>query len=357
MRPSKKGHRAKDPTAALFSGRLDDDEFDARQSFGQRQRHHQKNKTAKTALQRQSADGAEEDLLQLPVGRVLQVHSASCDVESDQSVWRCITRKTLASLGATRLVVGDAVRFSLTPGTGPFTGVIEHLEPRRTILSRADVRSGNGEIVGQIPIIANADNMLIVTTVLMPRVKWGLVDRMIVAAKSGGLRPIVCLNKVDLARHVAKGMSPAQVVDAFAEADEVLGYYQRIGIDVLRCSAIDQTGLEELSAALKGRVTVLAGHSGVGKSSLIRSIEPSLDIRVGAISNFHQKGTHTTTSARWHPLSQGGAVIDTPGVKLFGIWNVTADDLPGYFPDLPDAPEWRRASYERILSSLSPGIR
>ena len=100
---------------------------------------------------------------------------------------------------------------------------------------------------------------------------------------------------------------------------------------------------------------MLAGHSGVGKSSLIRAIQPHLDLRIGAISGFNDKGRHTTTSARWYPLEFGGSVIDTPGVKLFGLWNVTRENLINYFPDVESdvAPEWRVESFKRIELTLA----
>ena len=112
--------------------------------------------------------------------------------------------------------------------------------------------------------------------------------------------------------------------------------------------------IDALRDLLRKKETVLAGHSGVGKSSLLRAVQPTLDIRVGEVSAFTQKGRHTTTSAQRHDLDVGGAVIDTPGVKLFGLWNVTRANVLEYFPDVEagTAPEWRVASYERILESL-----
>src|SRR6185312_6414173 len=102
------------------------------------------------------------------------------------------------------------------------------------------------------------------------------------------------------------------------------------------------------------RTTVLAGHSGVGKSTLINAIEPALDLRIGAISNYTGKGRHTTTSARRYPLTIGGAVIDTPGVKMFGLWGVSRENLPEFYPDVAagNAPPWRQENFERILESL-----
>jgi ribosome biogenesis GTPase len=140
-------------------------------------------------------------------------------------------------------------------------------------------------------------------------------------------------------------------------AQEALRHYSSLGIRTLQTSVPRGVGLEELREVLRGRTTVLAGHSGVGKSSLIRALEPTLDIRIGAISGYTGKGRHTTTSARRYALSFGGYVIDTPGVKLFGLWGLSEQNLLEYFPDVSggSAPPWRQASYQRILQSLATG--
>jgi ribosome biogenesis GTPase len=138
------------------------------------------------------------------------------------------------------------------------------------------------------------------------------------------------------------------------DARAVLHHYASLSIATLETSVTRRTGLDELRDALTGRVTVLAGHSGVGKSSLIKAIQPSLDLRIGEVSAYTSKGRHTTTFARRYPLDGGGHVVDTPGVKLFGVWNVPRDRLIEFFPDVACgvAPEWRRESYQRILGSL-----
>ena len=189
--------------------------------------------------------------------------------------------------------------------------------------------------------------MLIVASVRHPAVKWGIVDRMLVAARSGGLVPIIDLNKIDLLQTEGE---PEPEVDA----DEAMDHYLSMGIQVLKSSVDLNVGIDELRDMLTGRVTVLAGHSGVGKSSLIRAVQPSIDIRVGEVSEFTAKGRHTTTSAKHYVLDGGGAVVDTPGVKQFGLWNITADSLEQYFPDVEagTAPAWRQESFERIQETL-----
>jgi ribosome biogenesis GTPase len=126
-------------------------------------------------------------------------------------------------------------------------------------------------------------------------------------------------------------------------------------VRTLQTSVPEKIGIDELRNMLLGQTTVLAGHSGVGKSTLIGAIQPQLEIRIGDISHYTDKGRHTTTSARRYALDFGGTVIDTPGVKLFGLWGVTLDNLDDFFPDVAQgsAPQWRLESHQRIAESLT----
>jgi ribosome biogenesis GTPase len=346
----KKAPREKDLTSRYLSGGMDEDRIEQQQRFTDRSKHAQHDKMMKTTAMREAADGAAApDAASVPVGEVVQVFSLFSEVQHEGTTYLAVVRKTLTKTSKTAIVVGDRVRFRAT-GTKNDSGqpeaVIEAVEPRDTILTRADSFKGTT----QHPIVANAQQMLIVASLLQPRVKWGLVDRMIVAARSGKLSPIVALNKVDLAEQDDHARA------ALAEADEVLSHYATLGVRVLRTSVTSGVGLLELRDVLRGQTTVLAGHSGVGKSSLIRGVQPQLDLRVGEVSAYTDKGRHTTTSARRYvlDLEGGGNVIDTPGVKLFGLWGVTRENLDEFFPDVEDdsAPEWRRESYERIAKSL-----
>ena len=338
---NKKGGNQKNLTASYLDGDLDEDRVDAQQRFGDKTKHFQRDKTIKTQAAR-----PDTEIDALPAGEVIQVHSLFSDVLAEDGVqWRCSQRKTLARVSNTQMIVGDFVRFSPSPelnDVSKFEGVVERIEPRRTVLTRAD----SFKQIDSHPIVANAERMLIVASLHAPEVKWGLIDRMVIAAVSGGLEPILCLNKIDMAEDDAD----------LAAAQIVLDHYGSLGIATLKTCVPTRLGLDELRELLVGRVTVLAGHSGVGKSSLVRAVEPALDLRVGEISQVHGKGMHTTTSARKYPLSFGGHVIDTPGVKLFGLWNVTPERLAEFFADVENdtAPPWRVESYERILSSLPP---
>ncbi len=156
------------------------------------------------------------------------------------------------------------------------------------------------------------------------------------------------MNKMDLV------LPGEESDDDVLEAHAALSHYQSLGVRVLKTSVSANTGIDELREILRGHESVLAGHSGVGKSTLINAIQPTLNLRIGDISRYNDKGRHTTTSARRYPLEIGGSVIDTPGVKLFGLWGLAAENLSDYFPDVAagTAPPWRLESYERIRATL-----
>ena len=343
----RKPPREKDLTRRFLEDDSEADRLETHQRFSKKSKQAEQNKIERTALLRAAEGEQAADIERLPIGQVIQVYSLFCKVDHPTGPRLCVVRKTLNKLSDTGIVVGDNVRFRDTEGrseTGEIEAVIEQVLPRSTVLTRSDSFRGANEH----PIVANAQQMLIVVSILQPRVKWGLVDRMLVAAQSGGLKPMVCLNKTDLT-----GQSPDSIAE-FDAAKEVLKHYQTLGILTFQTSASEKLGIEPIKSALAGKTTVLAGHSGVGKSTLINDIQSNLDIRIGDISAFNEKGRHTTTSARRYPLDIGGYVIDTPGVKMFGLWGVTAENLEDFFPDVADdtAPPWRVESFERIQESL-----
>jgi ribosome biogenesis GTPase len=342
----RKGPREKDLTSRYFGGDFDPDRVDASERFSDRSKHSEQTKIERTAAMR--AEGSTGQALdRLPIGEVIQVYSLFADVEAADAIYLCVVRKTLSRVSDTAIVVGDRVRFTPTgtfDDSGRPEGVVEQLLQRETILARADSFKG----LQSHPIVANARQMLIVVAVAHPRIKWGLIDRMLIAAKAGGLEPIICLNKIDLAQSDPKGQKQ------FVQACEALDHYATMGIRSIHVSATQGIGLDELRDCLTDQSTVLAGHSGVGKSSLLGALQPGLVIRVGEVSQYTEKGRHTTTSAKRYKLDFGGEVIDTPGVKQFALWSVTADNLGEFFPDISDgtAPKWRLDSHERIAESL-----
>ncbi len=250
-------------------------------------------------------------------GRVLSVFGLMSTVEDESGcIYHCATRRLLKTLTTDQrhvVAAGDRVVFRPVENSDPKEGLIERVEPRRGCICRA-VR-GRQQI-----LVANVDQLAIVSSAVEPRLKPHLIDRMLVTAEKGGVRPLVCINKVDLVDPA--GLQP------------LLGVYAQMGYEVLLVSAVSGFGIERLRLALAGRANVVVGQSGVGKSSLLNCIDPSFDLNVEPVSEENEKGKHTTTTARLLPLAGGGYVVDTPGVRQFQLWDVTAEEVVGFFRDL-----------------------
>lgn len=190
---------------------------------------------------------------------------------------------------------------------------IEEVLPRRTVLSRSDPGNPHRELV----IAANVDLVVNVVSVKNPPLRPGLIDRYLIATGKSGAEPLLCVNKIDL-------------LEDASELD-VLRPYQELGLTVVRCSAASGDGIAELLEALAGKMCVFTGHSGVGKSSLLNALDPALDLAAGEVSSVNQKGRHTTTSSALYQLPGGGMLIDTPGIRELGLWNVSAADIRRYY--------------------------
>ncbi len=246
-------------------------------------------------------------------GRVLFVNGLASSVERpDGRVVRCTTRRVLRTMATEQRHVVTAGDWVEASGEGD-EGVIESVEPRGTSLCRTS--RGRRHV-----IVANVDQVVIVGSAAKPNLKPALIDRFIVAAESAGIRPLVCLNKADL-------VDPASLVP-------LAGVYARMGYAVILCSTATGLGLRRLEAELPGRVTAVVGQSGVGKSSILNSLEPGLDLAVGDVSDENEKGRHTTTTARLIPHRHGGHFVDTPGIRQFQLWQTVAAEVPSAFRDL-----------------------
>jgi ribosome biogenesis GTPase / thiamine phosphate phosphatase len=249
-------------------------------------------------------------------GLVVEVATGLARVEIGGQVLLCTVRRSLMAedTGLTNLVaVGDRVR--LTPD-GAGRGIIEEVRPRRSVLARPDVfRSHLRQVIA-----ANADQLLVVASWRDPAFWPELVDRYLVTAALNGLQPIIGVNKIDLA-------------EEWAEARAVLRPYLNLGYPVIFTSAITGQGVPELRAALAGHMTVLAGLSGVGKSSLLSAVQPGLNLRTSEVSDHWHQGRHTTTQVVLHRLG-GGFVVDTPGIREFGLAGLRRHELAAYYPEL-----------------------
>ncbi len=221
------------------------------------------------------------------------------------------------------LAVGDLVR--LAPGSNGSGQIVEIL-PRRNRLSRRSALPMPGAHPFEQVIAANVDLVVPVFAAADPAPHWNLLDRYLVSAESLELPSLVCITKLDLAQ-AADGTPDAELAAAVEE-------YRRIGYPVLLTSALTGDGLDEFRRALRGRLTVLVGKSGVGKTSLLNALQPGLGLRVVEVNPTTGKGRHTTSSAEMFDLDFGGALVDTPGVREFGLWDVDQDDLALFFPEM-----------------------
>ena len=217
------------------------------------------------------------------------------------------------------VAVGDRVRY-VEAGEG--RGMIVEVLPRASKLSRpAPVP---GQRVFEQVIVANADLILPVFAVANPTPKWGLLDRYLVSAEAAEIPVLIVINKLDL---TWKNTS----------FDEEIEIYRRIRYPVLLVRAATGEGIEELKQAIQGKQSVMVGKAGVGKTSLLNAIQPGLGQRVRAVSSGELgKGRHTTTHLEMFELDFGGALVDTPGIREFGLWDMTADELAYFFPEMAD---------------------
>ena len=247
-------------------------------------------------------------------GRVLAVHGLTSVVEAEGGqTYRCAVRRLLKTLSTDQrhvVAAGDHVLFRPAEN---FEGIIERIEPRRGILSR-------GTRGRQHVLVANVDQLVIVGSAAEPYLKPNLIDRFLVSAEQGHLRPVICINKIDL-------------VDP-AELQPLVGVYGQMGYRVLLISARTGLGIDRLRRQLAGRQSVISGQSGVGKSSLLNAVQPGLGLAVAEVSAESQKGRHTTTTARLLPLVGGGYVVDTPGIRQFQLWDIAPEEVAGLYRDL-----------------------
>ena len=259
------------------------------------------------------------------------------------------------------VAVGDRVQVVRTQED---RGGVVAVEPRTATLSRPGGRTRREHVLA-----ANVDQVVIVSTAADPAFVPGLVDRVLAVVEFSKLDAVIAVNKMDLAE----------------EAPDELEWYRFLGYTVIETSVVSGQGIEALTEQLTGRISVVTGHSGVGKSSLLNAVQPELGIKVGDVNAVTRKGTHTTTAATWFPLEAGGAVIDTAGVREFGLYGIPPRDVGWLFRDLaklapecrfpdcshrhePDCmvlaaveedvlPAFRYESYLRILESLETDAR
>ena len=236
----------------------------------------------------------------------------------DQNVYSCRIRGKLRLDGIKEtnpIAVGDHVEFDLEDVGGAITQVL----PRRNHILRQSVKkTGHSHVLA-----ANVDQVLLIATHKQPRTSLGFIDRFLVSAESFRIRQLLVYNKKDILTNLEH-----------QELKTVAELYESIGVKTLLLSAIEDEDLSILSALIMGRVTLVAGHSGVGKSTLLNRLSSTIDQSTGPISNFSNKGTHTTTYAEMFKIKPDTFIIDTPGVKEWGLVDMNQQEISDYFPEM-----------------------
>ena len=219
------------------------------------------------------------------------------------------------------IAVGDEVRY-IHAQDGK--GLIVELLPRRNKLTRRSAvpkSLHHGAHPFEQIIVTNVDQVVPVLAAAQPDPKWNLLDRYLASAETGGIGSLICITKLDLVKETEQEIKAA--------VDE----YQRIGYKTVLTSAFTGEGIDELREALAGRTSVFVGKSGVGKTALLNALQPGLGLRVREVNLVTGKGKHTTTNLEMFPLDSGGAIVDTPGTREFGLWQFE-DDLALLFPEM-----------------------
>jgi len=217
------------------------------------------------------------------------------------------------------IAVGDQVSVEIDEQSEARTGLIYELAERKNYIIRKSINLSK-----QTQIIAsNIDQALLVVTLSKPRTSFGFIDRFLVTAEAYHIPVVLLFNKID------------QYDDEdLAFLEEVIELYEKIGYPCRKISALKLIGIAELKNQIAGQTSLLSGHSGVGKSTLINQIIPSAIIRTSTISAASEKGIHTTTFAEMHPLETGGYIIDTPGIRELGVVDIPNEELAHYFPEM-----------------------
>ena len=215
------------------------------------------------------------------------------------------------------VAVGDNVVFEQEPGKE--TAVIKSIETRNNLIVRKSVNLSKASHI----IAANVDLAIVVATIAQPRTSTGFIDRFLVTAEAYHIPTALIFNKCDL-------YSEDQIGDMCV----LMEYYQSIGYTSFGVSAKTGFQIDELRDLMRGKICLFSGHSGVGKSALVNALDPNLNVRIGEISDVHEKGKHTTTFAEMHHLDFGAWIVDTPGIKEFALYDLEKETLAQRFPEM-----------------------
>ncbi|OGL47460.1 MAG: ribosome small subunit-dependent GTPase A [Candidatus Schekmanbacteria bacterium RBG_13_48_7] len=279
-------------------------------------------------------------------GKIICIEGGFSRVDIENEIFLCDLRRRLIGPRSeiqTQISVGDEVSIEIVENNH---GVITQLHPRRNKLSRLSPGFNRAEDI----IVANIDLQLIVVSVREPKLNTGLLNRFLVIGEKEKISSVICVNKIDLIKN----------------SDDIqdVNNYKKLGYPVYFTSAIQNNGIEELKIILKGKTTVFIGASGVGKSSLLNSLQPELNLRTREVSATTSKGRHTTTTPSLLKWDFGGYVVDTPGLRELGLWNISKKEVGSLFPEifsLQDKCKFRNCVHIHepgcaIINALESGI-
>jgi len=216
------------------------------------------------------------------------------------------------------VAVGDWVQFELEAHTDDVSGVIHDIEKRKNVIVRKSVNLSKQQHI----IAANIDTVFLLITLNNPVTSTVFIDRFLVSTEAFDVNTVLVFNKIDTCD-----------AQELAALEELIAVYEKIGYTCLKLSAKELSSCQELIALMKNKTTSFAGHSGVGKSTLVNTIEPGLRLKTSEISTQHLQGQHTTTFAQMHDLSFGGSIVDTPGIRGFGLVDIEKEEISSFFPE------------------------
>nr|WP_228713940.1 ribosome small subunit-dependent GTPase A [Arundinibacter roseus] len=274
-------------------------------------------------------------------GLVMRSTGSWYDVrDADGHMWQCRLKGKFKIKGlkvTNPIAVGDKVQFDIEDAVEN-TGIILDIDPRENYLIRQSVhKTAHAHMLA-----ANIDQAILVATLYFPRTSLGFIDRFLVTAESFRIPVILIFNKQDLLN--------ADMLEFEAELREL---YESLGYTCLATEALSGKGIEEVRALLRGKVSVLSGHSGVGKSSLINAIAPDLALRTKEVSSFANKGVHTTTFAEMFELEPDTYLVDSPGIKELGLADIAPAEISHYFPEMREL--LNQCRYHDCLHINEPG--
>jgi len=252
-------------------------------------------------------------------GIVIKSTGSSYLVKSDDTVFLCRLKGKIRLEGrktTNPIAVGDIVDFELEENN---EANIIKIHPRKNYIIRKSINLSKQSQI----IASNLDQAVLIATLVSPRTSLGFIDRFLITAEAYRIPAKIIFNKCDLLNE-----------ELLEIQKKTIDIYKKIGYECYEVSSYDPKQIKELQNLFKDKLTLIAGHSGVGKSTFINALEPTLTIKTGEISAAHAKGMHTTTFAELHPLSFGGSIIDSPGIKELGLVEMKKEEVGHYFPEI-----------------------